>query len=267
VAVPAPVINESTLVLSDVTTDNVSTAMHGFAPKLPNTVYKSLRGDGSWAATADRDGWVQFVDAAYSYVNATQFQVSGDVSATFRRGGRLLWHDSGGWKYGVIFSSSYSAPNTQIVIFNANGYPVAPSMDWLFWSPEVQPNGFPTSFGYTPSLTNITIGNGSYSGAFYVIGSEVFGNWTVTRGSTTTFGAQVYVGYPCTVNEASYFVVGNVSLVDQATALYTGIQLAEGSIRCMNAAGSFAVYAYVSSTQPFTWAANDSMECAFRYKY
>jgi hypothetical protein len=267
VSVPAPVINESTLILSDTTADNVSTAMHGFAPKLPNVSSKSLRGDGQWLSTPNPDGWAQFVDSSFAQLSTTAIQISGDYTSTFCRGTRVVWNDSGGWKYGIVLSVVFSSPNTQVTLFTTPDYPVAAGVGSMYYSQYPYPNGFPNSFAYTPALTNITIGNGSYSGRFFVIGSQVFGNWTVTRGSTTTFGAQVYVGYPCAVNEASYFVVGNVSLVDQATALYTGIQLAEGSVRCMNAAGTYAVYAYVSSTAPFTWAANDSMECAFRFKY
>jgi len=40
---------ESDLSLSDVTTGDVSTAKHGFAPKAPNDTAKFLRGDGTWA--------------------------------------------------------------------------------------------------------------------------------------------------------------------------------------------------------------------------
>jgi parallel beta-helix repeat protein len=43
-------LGESALALSDVTTNNVSTARHGFVPKAPNDTTKFLRGDGTWAA-------------------------------------------------------------------------------------------------------------------------------------------------------------------------------------------------------------------------
>lgn len=42
-------ISESNLTTSDVTTLDVSTSKHGFAPKAPNDITKFLRGDGSWA--------------------------------------------------------------------------------------------------------------------------------------------------------------------------------------------------------------------------
>ena len=45
-------ITESVLSLSDVTTGDVSTTKHGFAPKAPNDTSKYLRGDGTWAVPA-----------------------------------------------------------------------------------------------------------------------------------------------------------------------------------------------------------------------
>lgn len=261
-------VNESTLSTSDITTGDVSTSKHGFAPKLPNTMYKALRGDGSWGSHADRDGWVQFVDASYAYASASTFTITGDYSATFRKGQRLLWHDSVGWKYGVVLSSTYSSPNTTVTIFTNTDYTLASSMDYLFWSDALQPNGFPTYFNYTPTTTNITLNaGGTLTGKYYVIGSQVFGDYTLTRGASTTFGAQIYIGFPCAVNQNNYFVAGNVSLVDTGTALYTGIHLAETTIRCMNSAGTYAVYSYVSSTAPFTWGNGDIIEGSFRYRY
>lgn len=46
-----PVI-ESDISLSNNTTNNVSTAKHGFAPQLPNLTTQFLRGDGAWASPA-----------------------------------------------------------------------------------------------------------------------------------------------------------------------------------------------------------------------
>lgn len=40
---------ESTLTFTDITTNDVSTTLHGFVPKAPNDLSKFLRGDGTWA--------------------------------------------------------------------------------------------------------------------------------------------------------------------------------------------------------------------------
>jgi hypothetical protein len=45
-------VKDSDLSLSDITTNDVSTSKHGFAPKAPNDTAKFLRGDGTWAVPA-----------------------------------------------------------------------------------------------------------------------------------------------------------------------------------------------------------------------
>jgi hypothetical protein len=46
---------------SDITTNDVSTAKHGFAPKAPNDTTKFLRGDGTWAVPAS-GGLTEFTE-------------------------------------------------------------------------------------------------------------------------------------------------------------------------------------------------------------
>lgn len=48
-------VTEGYINLADVTTDNVSTTKHGFAPKLPGTSNTVLRGDGTYAQVAGAD--------------------------------------------------------------------------------------------------------------------------------------------------------------------------------------------------------------------
>jgi hypothetical protein len=45
----AAAVTDATLPFSDITTNNVSTAKHGFTPKLPNDATKFLNGAGAWA--------------------------------------------------------------------------------------------------------------------------------------------------------------------------------------------------------------------------
>lgn len=47
------VVRDSDLSLSDILTNNVSTAAHGFIPKAPNNVNQYFRGDGAWATISD----------------------------------------------------------------------------------------------------------------------------------------------------------------------------------------------------------------------
>ena len=43
-------VTDANLTTTDITTNNVSTAKHGFVPKAPNSTVQFLRGDATWAA-------------------------------------------------------------------------------------------------------------------------------------------------------------------------------------------------------------------------
>jgi len=45
-------LDESSLALTDIATNNVSTSKHGFVPKAPNSTSQFLRGDGNWGTVA-----------------------------------------------------------------------------------------------------------------------------------------------------------------------------------------------------------------------
>lgn len=49
-------VTDATIATSDIATNNVSTAKHGWAPKAPNDTTKFLRGDATWAVPPDVGG-------------------------------------------------------------------------------------------------------------------------------------------------------------------------------------------------------------------
>ena len=55
-------VTDANLTTTDITTNDVSTAKHGFAPKAPNDTAKFLRGDGTWAVPAS-GGLTNFTEA------------------------------------------------------------------------------------------------------------------------------------------------------------------------------------------------------------
>ncbi len=70
------VISDATLTTSDITTNNVSTTKHGFAPKAPNDATKFLDGTGAYSVPlAPRYGVVALVDGPTIATDASQGNV------------------------------------------------------------------------------------------------------------------------------------------------------------------------------------------------
>jgi hypothetical protein len=127
---------------------------------------------------------------------------------------------------------------------------------------------------FTPTWTNLTVGNGTYGYAKYKqIGKTVFFAISFVFGSTTSvsgnplsltlpfdrfstsftgnfMGNCIDAGvanYPCTINMSTI----NASLI---------------LIRPINASGTYAIASEVTSTIPFTWGTNDRLEISGIYE-
>lgn len=66
------------------------------------------------------DQWVVY-QATPTYVSATSFTVAGDQTQTFQPRRRIRTINTGGTVYSSIVSSTYSAPNTTVVVANDSG--------------------------------------------------------------------------------------------------------------------------------------------------
>lgn len=121
---------------------------------------------------------------------------------------------------------------------------------------------------YTPTLGNLTLGNGTVSGAYVQIGKTVAFRAYVKFGSTTSFsGGTVNITTP-TTQKSGGSTPGQMFFCS-AGALDSGV--AQFQLACLYADGNTVrVYAFntggtymsltnLSSTVPFTWATNDEV--------
>lgn len=99
-----------------------------------------------------QDGWIPVTDG-WTYASASTFTVIGDRTARYRTGTKLKWTQTT-VKYGIVESSSYSAPNTTVTIIVNNDYTIANA---AITSPNVShiddPDGFPAEFNWTPNYS------------------------------------------------------------------------------------------------------------------
>ena len=113
-------VTDASLPTSDVTTNDVSTTKHGFAPKAPNNTTTFLRGDATYAAptAADATPEMEFYStfAASGEFNGS---VGGSGANTFNSTGLTV--DTGGT--GTSFTKIIKyATNVQYAVFASNSY-------------------------------------------------------------------------------------------------------------------------------------------------
>ncbi len=124
---------------------------------------------------------------------------------------------------------------------------------------------------YTPTLTNITIGDGSVVGKYGYAGNTTFFRVLVTFGSTTSVGGSVSVSLPQTaVNHGVNYILGNLRMLDATGSTYMGVVLYSSTttvlLKTFSVSGSSIIEAVLSSTVPFTWATSDLIEITGHYE-
>lgn len=121
---------------------------------------------------------------------------------------------------------------------------------------------------YTPSNTNITVGNGTQTASYTRVGRVIVFKYHLVWGSTTSYGGQIEVGLPVAAVGAISQVLGSALLVDAATRVYVA------TARLDTASGSQAIVGHtesggagsVDATNPFTWTTNDVLSVTGTYE-
>lgn len=122
---------------------------------------------------------------------------------------------------------------------------------------------------WTPTLTNMTLGNGTIVARFIQIGKTVFFRFTFVLGSTSTIGSSPTFSLPVTA--ITGYTTGASTPIGIVHYEHTGVTNAEGAIYISSTTtASFGVWGaastYVtggagglSSSVPFTWAVSDQI--------
>jgi hypothetical protein len=125
---------------------------------------------------------------------------------------------------------------------------------------------------YTPTLINLTIGNGTIVGRYKQVGKKVTVFVGVKWGSTTSASGGVGINLPVTAiaSYGSYEPVFTSTLLDAGSAYYVGATvLNTGSkvdLMAILANGTYTTWTNVNATTPFTWANNDFFSFMFTYE-
>jgi preprotein translocase subunit SecE len=220
------------------------------------------------------DGWFG-VTATWTRTGNYTFTVSGDVTTVYRKSAKIRYKDGGTFEYGVIGSSSYSAPNTTINLIPNTDYAMAAATITDTYISYVEtPEGFPLEFNFTPSPTNLTVGDGTYSYAKWSTHDNLlYGRVHFVFGSTSSISGTVDFAVPFAEGtytaSASRPPIGIATFLDASVAAYLGNVVFAGSgvmrMQAVGASGTYANIAGISSTVPFTWGTSDELSFFFQY--
>lgn len=128
---------------------------------------------------------------------------------------------------------------------------------------------------YTPSLTNLTIGNGTIAAAYVQIGKTTHCRGLITLGSTSSVTGAASFALPVTAvsfYNTNYIVtLGTMTSQDvSATTSYLGYVLSLTTTTAIfvwqNTATANSTWALSSNTVPFTWATGDTISWDITYE-
>ena len=126
---------------------------------------------------------------------------------------------------------------------------------------------------WTPTYTNLTIGDGTVVARYVQIGKLVAAQFEFTLGSTSAVGTDPTILLPVAANSLYTSLVnwvGQCMLNDTGTARYQGrVSITSDthfSVRALNAAGTYLVEANVTATVPFTWTTTDVLGFSALYE-
>jgi hypothetical protein len=120
---------------------------------------------------------------------------------------------------------------------------------------------------WTPSWTNLTVGNGTLSAAYKQIGKTVHFSLFLTFGNTTSVAGNVSLAAPIN-NKRDTPAQGLYG--DSGVNTLVGCPIVSGNviyIRCENSSGTYGTAsANMSATVPFTWTTNDALVISGTYE-
>ena len=128
-----------------------------------------------------------------------------------------------------------------------------------------------TVTSWTPTWTNLTVGNGTYTSQHYTqIGKLITYNLHFILGSTSSISGVIEFSIPTTANTNlatggnTGQTIGSVKLIDAGTEEYLGQANLKNTttarVTVWNTASTFSAQASTGATNPFTWTTGDAID-------
>lgn len=221
------------------------------------TVYRASR------AGIGLDGWAA-AGETWTYASASTFTVSGDVTAKYKKSTKLRFVQTT-TKYAVVVSATYSAPNTTIGIFVNTDYTIAnTALASPHYSYLEAPSGFPEMFNWSPTWTDITMGNAVVTAKATFVRNICKFMVKLVHGSTTTIGATaIYLTPPVTMSsvyQSANLPIAQVWIHDATGTPKNGVAVYASTTSIQPLVmtnGAYVTSVAVRAGYPLTWATDD----------
>jgi hypothetical protein len=117
---------------------------------------------------------------------------------------------------------------------------------------------------FTPTWTNITVGDGVGTYSYYQVGRLVVASYELILGSSSTVGSGPYTTFPVPPGP-NQLIAGISEYRDtSASGVYWGAALLSGSVLLMCRLNESRVA--ITAATPFTWAAGDIIRATVMYQ-
>lgn len=123
---------------------------------------------------------------------------------------------------------------------------------------------------FTPTWTNLTVGNATQTAQYIQIGKFVYVEGSLTLGSTTSVSTSPRITLPVTIGTTRPAVIPfNTYYGDAGVGIFYGLCQVESAgtiLYATNVAGTYPSQANVTATIPFSWTTNDVISYSFIYE-
>ena len=132
-------------------------------------------------------------------------------------------------------------------------------------------NGIGEYAAYTPTFTNLTVGNGTVAFRFGRVQNFIHVHGKITFGSTSSVAGNVTFTLPVTAaNQSDGQVLGEARLDDAGITTVFGLVIkatnTTGAIQAYNATTTYLTNTAFTATVPFTWSTGDVILVNFIYE-
>jgi len=124
---------------------------------------------------------------------------------------------------------------------------------------------------YSPTLTNIAVGNGTQVAKYGMFGRVYFLKWQLTLGSTSTVTGLPTISLPVSAADAielNLHAAAGFFDLSASTTYIAGMGATTTAVMlyALNASATYTTLTAASSTVPFTWATGDIMRLTATYE-